>query len=219
LAKSVSSVKFTILDAQGKTVRVLSSSDKVPKIDVDHLEIPAYWVHPAAPISSSAGGHRLLWDFQLHDGGPIVPPGMYSVRMEAGGKSFTQPLKVVMDPRVKASSADMVAQYKMTLAVADEIEVAKKLRGKIEAMIKKSPSPVAKARLAAVLGGGGSGTPDEGGTTPMDFGSLRRVLDGLEGVKGAFQSAPAAPNAGCIEAFRALKAKVTELEKAVVGRK
>ena len=40
-------------------------------------------------------------------------PGDYSVVLSVGGKSFTQPLAVKMDPRVKASTADLAAQFQL----------------------------------------------------------------------------------------------------------
>lgn len=214
LAASAPSVKFTITDSQNKTVRVLSSLDKLQKIDVDHLDIPAYWVHPASPLSSKAGGHRFLWNFRYHDdAGPTVPPGAYTIRMDVGQKSLSQPLTVVMDPRVNVTTAQLRAQFKFTQVVADEIEVVKVLRTKVEAKLKKALSGAERKRLSGILGGGGSGTPDEGGTAPTDFGSLRRVLDGLEGVRGAVQSAPAAPTIGEITAFRSLRARADAIAK------
>ena len=36
---------------------------------------------------------------------PWAPPGSYTVRLTVDGKTFTQPLKVVLDPRVKTPSA------------------------------------------------------------------------------------------------------------------
>jgi hypothetical protein len=202
-------VKFSILDGSGKLVRTLSSADKPSKIDVDKIDIPAYWIHPEAPLSGSKGGHRLIWDLRFHDdGGPIVPPGKYMVRMVVDGSSFSQSLTVVNDPRVAATQADLESQFKLALAVGDEIEVAKALQTRIQAMLKKPVFAKQRARLLEILGGGGSGTPDEGGTTPMDFGSLRRIIEGLQGVKGAIQSAPSAPLAQYVLAFRGLKGRV-----------
>ena len=42
---------------------------------------------------------------------PWVVPGNYSVTLTSGGKTFTQPLTVKMDPRVKASAADLAQQF------------------------------------------------------------------------------------------------------------
>jgi len=202
-------VSFQVLDEHGKAVRSLSSLDKPTPVDVDHLDIPAYWVHRQIPISAAPGGHRLIWNLRYKDdGGPLVPPGNYKVIMSFDGRTYEQPLTVVKDPRVAASDADQRAQFKLAIAVGDEIEVVKALRTRIQALLKKVPPAPRKSRLLALLGGGGSGTPDEGGTATMDFGSLRRIEEGLGGVRGAILSAPAAPSAGCVDAFRSLKLRV-----------
>ena len=49
--------------------------------------------------------------------GPWAVPGDYSVVLTAGGKSFTQPLPVKMDPRVKASPADLTKQFELSKAL------------------------------------------------------------------------------------------------------
>jgi hypothetical protein len=51
--------------------------------------------------------------------GPWASPGDYSVVLTAGGKSFPQPLPMKMDPRVKASSADLTKQFELSKALYD----------------------------------------------------------------------------------------------------
>jgi hypothetical protein len=46
-------------------------------------------------------------------------PGNYTVVLTTGGKSVTQPLVVKMDPRVKASMADLAKQYESSKALSD----------------------------------------------------------------------------------------------------
>jgi len=215
LGSTASEVRFTIRDRTGKVVRTLSTKDKLVQIDANNLEIPAYWVHQRIPLSGKPGGHRVLWDLRFHDdGGPLVPPGDYTVAMSVDGKTYSQPLTVIKDPRVPATIADLTAQYEFTFVIDDEIQVALALRSRIEGAIKKSGSASQKARFMALLGKGGTGTPDQGGIAADDFGSLRRVIDGIEGVKGAVQSGPSAPTLGAIEAFRSLRRKVESLERA-----
>jgi hypothetical protein len=50
---------------------------------------------------------------------PWVLPGNYSVTLTTGEKSFTQPLTVKMDPRVKATTADLVKQFELSKALAE----------------------------------------------------------------------------------------------------
>ncbi len=45
---------------------------------------------------------------------PWVAPGNYTVVLTVDGKSFTQPLTVQMDPRVKTSAADLQEQFDLS---------------------------------------------------------------------------------------------------------
>jgi len=112
-------VTLEIIDAGGEVIRKYSSEDKGPALNPDTLNIPAYWVRPFEPLSSAAGMHRWIWDlrptppprpagaggggggFGGRAGAPPVLAGTYTVKLTAGGKSYTQPLVVKMDPRTK----------------------------------------------------------------------------------------------------------------------
>ena len=47
-------------------------------------------------------------------------PGKYTVVLTMGGKSYEQPLKIVMDPRVRTSNADLREQFKLSKQLYDE---------------------------------------------------------------------------------------------------
>jgi hypothetical protein len=51
---------------------------------------------------------------------PWAMPGKYTVVLTVGGKSYEQPLTLVMDPRVKTSNADLAAQFRLSKQVYDE---------------------------------------------------------------------------------------------------
>src|SRR5260370_32083840 len=51
--------------------------------------------------------------------GPLVLPGKYQVRLTVDGKSFTAPLEVKLDPRVKASEEDLRNQFDLVLQLRD----------------------------------------------------------------------------------------------------
>ena len=109
-------VTLEILDPAGEVVRKYSSEDKGPQVNPETLNIPAYWVRPFEPLSTAGGMHRWIWDLRPTPparpaGGPgggggfgrggaaVVLPGVYTVRLSAGGQSYTQSLVVKMDPR------------------------------------------------------------------------------------------------------------------------
>jgi photosystem II stability/assembly factor-like uncharacterized protein len=110
-------VTLEILDPAGEVIRRYSSDEKPPAVDPNTLNIPTYWVRSREPLSAAAGMHRWVWDLRptppastragglesafFGGRGPTVLPGNYSVRLTAHGKSYTQPLAVKMDPRLK----------------------------------------------------------------------------------------------------------------------
>jgi photosystem II stability/assembly factor-like uncharacterized protein len=124
-----------IKDAEGQSVRKYSSGDAPQTYDPKKLRIPEYWIRPLQSISTKAGLHRFLWDMHYTPvanvepeysmaatsrntapsaTSPWVAPGNYSVVLTGGGKSFTQPITVQIDPRVKAPVADLQEQFDLS---------------------------------------------------------------------------------------------------------
>ena len=120
-----------ILNAKGELVRKYSSEDHAPPVKPETLEFPAFWRTTAQPPSTSAGMHRWIWDlhhtpvagggrfggFGFGPGGLAALPGTYTVKLTVGGKSYTQPLTVKIDPRIKTPLADLQKQF----AIGSEI--------------------------------------------------------------------------------------------------
>ncbi|MEQ1474029.1 MAG: hypothetical protein ABLQ96_09405, partial [Candidatus Acidiferrum sp.] len=113
-----SPVQIEIHDQTGALVRRFSSDDVLAKTKPEEMEFPMNWVHDPEPISALAGMHRFVWDlhYAFPDSvrssyfGPLPPtvvPGAYTVKLIANGQTQTQPLILKMDPRVKASQADL----------------------------------------------------------------------------------------------------------------
>ena len=114
-SNAVGPVTVEILDPSGEIIRRYSSDDKPPPIDPDKLNIPTFWVRNRESLSAAAGMHRWIWDlrptppagsrtgaletFFFGGRGPVVMPGTYSVKLTVGGKTYSQPLTVRMDPR------------------------------------------------------------------------------------------------------------------------
>jgi len=109
-------VKIEILDPAGTVIRTYSSDDKPTLVNVDTLNIPAYWVRPPETLSTSAGMHRWIWDLRPtppprpaggggggfgRGGAAPVLPGTYTIRFSVGGKTYSQKLVVRADPRSK----------------------------------------------------------------------------------------------------------------------
>jgi len=102
-------VVIEISDASGTVVRRFASDDRPQPRDPNTLNVQTVWAPSGSPLPATAGMHRWLWDFRgppPAGGGrgrgaaaPIVPPGNYTVKLTAGGRTFTQPLTVKKDPR------------------------------------------------------------------------------------------------------------------------
>ena len=112
-------VTLEILDPAGELIRRYASDDKYMPANPDTLSIPLFWVRTQEPLSAMAGMHRWIWDLRptpparpagAGGGGgggggfggrgvATVLPGTYTVKLTVGGKSYTQPLVVKMDPR------------------------------------------------------------------------------------------------------------------------
>ena len=188
-------VTLEILDASGKLVHKYSSNDPVPPPDPE-LAIPAYWLRPPQVLSNKAGFHRFLWDMHLQPVAGVEPqypiaavykdtapaatspwamPGKYTVVLTVDGKRYTRDLTVVMDPRVKTSTADLQKQfdvsrhvYEQLLQVQPAVDQATKLRDQLKAESEKS-----------------KGTPQA-----EKVNALSEKLNGLLGAGGRFRRGP-----------------------------
>lgn len=175
-------VTLDILDARGEVVRHYSTTDPEAPIPADKLIVPAYWQRPPMNLSTKAGEHRFLWDMHydpipgvtpeldsdqvvMHDTprkatSPWVMPGRYTVRLTVDGHSYSQPLKVRMDPRVRTSITDLKKQFTLAKHAYDETMVGVKALGQIrnvqrqlKSRKKQSPSVVAyEKKLQAIAG-------------------------------------------------------------------
>jgi photosystem II stability/assembly factor-like uncharacterized protein len=126
-AKVQGPVTLTILDAEGKTVRTLSSKPAE--------EAGAAGKKSEKPLPAETGMHRFVWDMTytgpatIKDAklrgpplsGPTVPPGTYTVKLSVGGKEQTATLQVRPDPRSVLPAADLAEQLKFALQVRDDV--------------------------------------------------------------------------------------------------
>jgi len=141
-ASSSKPVTLEIRDADNHLVRRYSSADKPESLEkiAASNPIPMYWVRPQQILSAEAGMHRFVWDMHyaapdslghefpisaiVHDT-PQLPlgawalPGNFTVKIMVDGKTYTQPLVVRMDPRIKTSEADLRKQFEMEAGIVE----------------------------------------------------------------------------------------------------
>jgi photosystem II stability/assembly factor-like uncharacterized protein len=126
-------LKIEILDGQNRVVRTLSSTAPEP-MGSDDNEDPDDFKKEA--LARDAGIQRAVWDLRYEgarkikngridtgdpQSGPRVPPGTYTVRLAAAGKTLTAPLKIEPDPRGDLKQSDLDAQAAFAVRVRDDI--------------------------------------------------------------------------------------------------
>ena len=194
-------VTLEILDTAAAVVRRYASTDPEPKVDLATLAIPAYWVRPPRSLPATAGMHRALWDMHytplpatggrgggvnypmqaiVHDTAPAATsiwaaPGRYTVKLTVNGRSYTQPLTLKMDPRVKTLPAALQQQFTLSKQLYDDANAVAKalpqmraLRAEVARVRGRAQGAAAEAvaafdkKAAAIEGGGGAGGPGGG---------------------------------------------------------
>ncbi len=134
-AKSEKEVTLEILDSKGGLVRTLSSVPEPQPWPIDDPD-EGREEEAEAELKNDAGVQRAFWDFRYEGAkkiwqakidmgdpgeGPLVSPGTYTVRLNVDGKSYSQPLVVSADPRVKMSASDYENQLSLSLSLRDEV--------------------------------------------------------------------------------------------------
>jgi hypothetical protein len=136
-------VVLEIADASGRVVRRYSSADAPETLPANRY-FSEEWLKPPTPLSTSAGHHRVTWDLRgprpkaerysysiaaIHGEdtpaepeGLLAAPGKYTVRLSVGGKTYSQPLTLGLDPRVRVPEADIVKQVDLARATAAEMD-------------------------------------------------------------------------------------------------
>jgi photosystem II stability/assembly factor-like uncharacterized protein len=235
LSKDASApVTIEVKDRKGQSVRKYSSADAPVEPNPKRLKIPSYWIRPLQSLSTKAGMHRFLWDMHytpVPDVEPEFPisatyrntapeatspwaaPGDYTVTLTVDDKTFSQPLTVTMDPRVKTSGADLQEQfdlswqlYQMRLKLAPMgkkfDDVAEQLT-KLKAQAAERPDATQKLEaFAQTLVKFGPPHPRPG-APPSLF-----VLESTTRLFNDIQGADAAPTAAVKAAFADLETKV-----------
>jgi hypothetical protein len=77
------------------------------------------------------------WGLEPAQVGPIAAPGKYTVKLTVDGRSSTQPLEVLKDPKIATSQADLDLSVKLQLRLRDDISAAADMVNTIEVMRKQ----------------------------------------------------------------------------------
>jgi hypothetical protein len=178
-AAATGPVTLEILDAKGALVRRYSSIDPVEKPDPATAAVPLYWYRPLRALPVTAGMHRVTWDFRyqpLPGGGgrgglpiaavpfntvapanaPWAAPGLYTVKLTVDGRSYSQPLTVKLDPRVKTPAPALATADRLAKALYDGAKDAQSSLQDVRALraaVKQAKDQAGQAPVAGALDG------------------------------------------------------------------
>jgi hypothetical protein len=216
LGSSAKNVSLDIFDTNGKLVRHVSSDQKAPTYPP--LPIAQRWLPKPSMLETSPGMHRYIWDMRWGSSGtegaiddedgwgaprpPRIAPGDYTLKLTIDGKSFTQPLKVTMDPRSPATPQILAQQQELGLQIYGEAMQARKALAGMNAIAEKltqlkpkvqSSHPELMSQITAVeaaIKGIKSGTSGPKGTISGLAAASAALASALRAVESGDRTAP-----------------------------
>ncbi len=240
LKNAASQVKLEIFDSRQTLVRSFVAKSK----DAKHppMAVAERWFPKPEALERTPGMHRFVWNlawgssgsesgepqddddfFAPH--GPQVLPGSYEVRLTVDGKTWTQPLKVGMDPRSAATPGELEGQLELARQIfagtirsrqaLAEIQSVQKQLGdlKVDARdgeLKAAVSQV-QAAMARIIDGGEAGASI----------GLKEANTGLSAALGVVESGDRAVPSQAITVYeqsnQALKARIAEWAQLKTG--
>lgn len=225
-------VKLDILDAQGKVIRKYTSKEpprrrRPAEGEAVEEEGPPLVV-PRVPVKE--GLNRFTWDLRYEapqnvpglsqwggrPRGPMAAPGTYTARLTVAGKTYTTPVEVKADPRLKFSSEDYAKQFELSSNIARRIDDANRAVNQMRDLLQQLrdlrerylENPQAKDVLSAADALGKKVTPVEeeivqtksrASEDPLNF--PIRVNNKLLLLMGTVDSADGAPTQQSAEVF------------------
>ncbi|MBK8647264.1 MAG: glycoside hydrolase [Gemmatimonadetes bacterium] len=206
LERAASSLALEIVDASGAVVRRYEkgvNADPDPRAE-GHW--PDWWIRPSPVLSAEPGMHRFVWDLRHarpralsfsypisaipgqtvpEPLGPFALPGRYTVRLTVDGTTYSQPLVVRMDPRVKTAPAGIQAQHALALRLHAGIDKAADGIARVRQLqeaARAAGNATRAAELGALVGAaGGFGGRGGGPSLSRVSGALTQLLDVVDG--------------------------------------
>ena len=146
--------KLEVLDAGGAVLRTFNvAPPRAAGAPGQEMRGPFFrGPQGSTSIRAEAGMQRITWDLRYPgpwtaqnpaggQGGPMVPPGKYTVKLTSGATVISRTLDLKSDPRVAAdgvTDAAIAEQVKFQLQVRDAVSDARKLQVSIEAAMQKA---------------------------------------------------------------------------------
>ena len=130
--KAPPKITLEILDSTGKVIRKFPKKNEGSDGDGEE---DFFTRGGAADLPAEAGLNRFVWDLRYEGAtevpnaplwgggieGPEALPGNYQVRLTVLGKTYTAPLEIAPDPRLKLGPDDLARQFDLLLKIRDEL--------------------------------------------------------------------------------------------------
>ena len=198
--------------------------------------LPLYWPGPQMRIETTAGMHRVEWDMHydpIGAGGgrggsmgavphrtyaavasPWAAPGAYTVRLTVNGTSYTQPITLKMDPRIKTPAVALAQLTSLTTEMYDGARNARgayeharalvaeldKVQGADAEKLKKEVEAIAPPPPVGGGGRGGRGGGRGGAAVQAGPATLESASNAMNAAAMGMQAADIAPTANEIAA-------------------
>jgi hypothetical protein len=213
-----------VLDAAGKVVRRYEKGVNQEPDPRQAGNWPDYWIRPWPFLDPAAGLHRFVWDLRLPRPavsnfefpisaipgrttpvplGPLMAPGTFTIRLTVDGRSYTQPLRVRMDPRVKTPAIDLRARQAVVMSTYEGISASARILAAVRSLReqladRESKAPQLAEALRAVarkldLFDGGTRSEGRGGGRGTGGETLTTLRDELAALYDVMEAADRAP--------------------------
>ncbi|HKV27520.1 MAG TPA: hypothetical protein VJN90_04520 [Candidatus Acidoferrales bacterium] len=229
-------ITLEILDSSGKVIRKYKSKSEKP---AEESPEQSFFGGGRATLPAKAGLNRFEWDLRYENPsvvpgavswggrpiGPLAVPGNYQVKLTVAGKSFTAPLKLEEDARIKVSQEDLQKQLDFSLQIRsrvtdahDAVNQIREIHGQLTALEKRlAGDEKSKATVDAAKALDKKFTDVEEaliqvksktGEDPLNFPIM--IADQMMALNSTVQSADAAPTQSSREVFDLLSKQLDE---------
>jgi photosystem II stability/assembly factor-like uncharacterized protein len=145
-------VKIEIVDASGTVIRTLDGTSRAglnrAAWDLRHdgpAQVELRTIPPDNPHIWEEARFKgretrpiVHWGIQgPQRQGPLATPGLYTVRITAGGQSLTRNLDVIKSPKILTASSDLAASTAAQVRVRDDINKTVAMANRLEVMRKQ----------------------------------------------------------------------------------
>ncbi len=247
LKSAAGKVRLEIFDAKQNLVRKFSSEDHSSENHSSEnqgsgkhrpLPVAERWFPKPVVVEKSPGMHRFVWNLAWGgEGGPSVDeeaeyrnpsgpkavPGVYQVRLTVDGRTQSQPLEVIMDPRSEATRDSLAQQLQLGEKIFAEVQEARRVLAEISLVQKQladmqqklgEQNPTVKAALAEAQAEIGRIVSNKEAAQNGQAGGLQEAFTGLTSALRAVESGdrglPAQAIAVYDESSARIKARVAE---------